>query len=86
MYAGNGTLQYSDNFEYIHSRGNASWDFFPKKSYAFKLTHNAALTGEDATDKWILLSNASDNSNLRNKLAFDIGSSWPQFCLFFNLY
>lgn len=71
IYREDGTLDYSGALETIKARGNATW-VAEKKSYSLKLNQEADLLGMGAADRWVLLSNSYDSSNIRNKLAYDM--------------
>lgn len=75
MFQSNGKLQYSAVLEEIHGHGNASWERFLKKSYSIKLASSIPLAGNEKSNAWNLISNAQDNSHLRNKLMFDLGNA-----------
>lgn len=75
LYLEDGTL---DSFEEINSfngRGNATWTKAEKKPYSITLSKEADLLGMGAARKWILLSNALEHSNIRNKLVYDFAKS-----------
>lgn len=55
----------------LHGRGNSSWNE-DKKQYSLNLTDSAEVLGMDASKKFALIANSSDDSNLRNRTAFDI--------------
>ncbi len=66
-----GKTEYSGDFtDEINSRGNLTFGL-EKKSYILSLSDPASLLGMGASDKWILLANGFDESNLRNKLVLD---------------
>jgi len=68
----NGTKIYTDSLD-IRGRGNASWDYFPKKPYRMKLYHKTNVLGLPAKEKnWTLISNFGDKTLMRNLLAFDL--------------
>lgn len=73
IYAADGTLDYAGNLESIKGRGNATW-IQKKKPYSLRLYSQADLLGMGKAQNWILLANAYDYSNLRNKLAFDLAA------------
>lgn len=68
LYGDEGNLEYTGHLEYIKTRGNK---FQPKMPYSIKLTSELNLLGMGNAQKWVLLSNASDPTNLRNKLVYD---------------
>ena len=57
---------------HIKGRGNSSWDQ-PKKQYRLKFDEKIALLGEHKDKSWVLISNYSDKSMLRNVVAFYMG-------------
>lgn len=64
-----GTISYSENIDYIKSRGNTSFTEFDKKSYLVKLDESVPFLGMDSGKKWIFTANASDSTLLRNALS-----------------
>ncbi len=61
-----------NNVIQIKGRGNYSWGL-PKKPYKIKLDKKANLLNLGAPNKhWVLLANYTDDSLLRNKLAYDL--------------
>ena len=89
LYHADGTLDCSAQIEAINGRGNGTWDP-EKKPYSVKLTTSEDLLGMGAAEKWILLANAYDDSNLRNKLAYDfaadVGAAYTPETRFVDLY
>ncbi len=59
----------------IRGRGNASWRFFPKKSYRIKLDDGASLLGLTKNRDWVLTSAYGDKSLIRNCVAHTIAAS-----------
>lgn len=59
----------------IKGRGNSSWTLFDKKGYQIKFDKKTSVLGMPKAKKWVLLANASDDSMLRNKIAYDWGNS-----------
>ena len=53
-------------------RGNSSWTHYEKKGYQIKFDKKTSVLGMAKAKKWVLLANASDDSMMRNKLAFDL--------------
>lgn len=69
----------------VRGRGNASWDYFPKKPYRLKFKSKQSPLGAPASaKKWTLISNYSDKSLMRNILAFEasrrIGQAYTPYC------
>lgn len=71
LFTADGVVDYAGNLESINGRGNNTWDFFKKKPYSLTLSEEADLLGMGQAQKWILLANADDSSNLRNKIVYD---------------
>ncbi len=71
LYTPDGTTDYIGDLESINGRGNATWEDFEKKPYSISLSSEADLLDMGAAQEWILLANASDPSNLRNKIVYD---------------
>jgi len=59
----------------IRGRGNASWNYFPKKSYRIKLDKGASLFGLEQNRDWVLSSNYADKTMIRNCVAHSIAAS-----------
>ena len=85
---GNQTESY-ENVE-LKGRGNTTWDMGDKKPYQIKLEEKASVLGMKAAKKWVLLSNAFDDSLMRNLLAFDTADqlemAWTPSCRSVNLW
>lgn len=62
----------------IKGRGNSSWTLFDKKGYQIKFDKKTSVLGMPKAKKWVLLANASDDSMLRNKIAYDWGNSMSE--------
>ena len=71
LYTADGSLNYDGELESINGRGNATWQFYEKKPYSLQLQTEADLLNMGKAQKWILLANANDSSNMRNKIVFD---------------
>lgn len=67
-----GEETYSCDWILIKGRGNTSWEQTNKKPYEIKLPRNESLCGMKQSDKWVLLSNALDDTKIQNKLALDL--------------
>ena len=84
-----GTLDYSGGNCAIRGRGNSTW-VYEKRPYLLTFTETADLLGMGAANKWVLLANATDESNLRNKLVYDLAGQldfiWSPRCEFVDLY
>lgn len=66
-----GTSLTAENVE-IKGRGNSSWTEFDKKGYQIKFDKKTSILGMDKAKKWVLIPNASDDSLLRNKIAYSL--------------
>lgn len=71
IYTAESGLDYSGNIEKINGRGNSTWDAYDKKPYTIKISKEADLLGMGAAQRWVLLANAVDASNMRNKTVYD---------------
>lgn len=73
----------------LKGRGNATWSY-EKKPYLLTLSGEAGILGMAPAAKWILLANAADETNLRNKLIFDlarqVGMEWAPDCAYVDVY
>lgn len=90
LYSSEGILDYRGELNAMNGRGNSTWQYFDKKSYSLTLAHEADLLNLGKAQKWILLSNAADSSNLRNKLVFEFaakaGLAYSPDCQWVDLY
>ena len=90
IYSAGGTLEHAGALESINGRGNATWENNPKKPYSLKLSTEADLLGLGTAQKWILMANGFDASNLRNKAVYDfadtIGLAYSPDCTWVDLY
>ena len=85
-----GTVNYmGSGNDKIKGRGNATWNY-SKKPYILQLHEASAMLGMAAAEKWILLSNSTDVSNIRNKLVYDFAEKtnlyWTPDCEYVDLY
>ena len=71
IYTAQGDVNTFGSIEAIGGRGNSTWNYFDKKPYNITLSTSEDLLGMGNAQKWVLLSNAIDSSNLRNKLVYD---------------
>ena len=74
LYDSMGILNYQDNQISIKGRGNATWTDSEKKSYSVDLVDAADLLDMGMANRWILLSNGLDQSNLRNKIVCEFAN------------
>ena len=71
LYESDGSLHYEGRLDSIKGRGNSTW-YYEKKPYNLELNSEADLLGMGAAKRWILLANAADSSQMRNKIAYDL--------------
>lgn len=85
----NGEINYSNQACTISGRGNTTWDYYDKKPYNLTLSSESNLLGMGNGSNWVLLANARDASNLRNKIVIDlarnIGLNVPD-CAYVDVY
>ena len=70
IYDADGTISFAGNLKAISGRGNSTWTM-EKKPYSLTLAGEADLLGLGQAQRWVLLANGSDASQLRNKLVYD---------------
>lgn len=63
-----------ENSVEIKGRGNSSWREFDKKGYQIKFSEKKDVFGMGEAKKWVLIPNASDDSLMRNQLAFQLAA------------
>ena len=70
-----GATNYDGDLDRIKGRGNATWrgDSGYKNPYNIKLNKKTNLLGMGSSKGWCLLANDYDDSNLRNRIALDLG-------------
>ena len=71
LYNADGNVEFNGNMNSLKGRGNSTWTQFEKKPFALKLENAADLLGMGEAEKWILLANADDPSNMRNKIVYE---------------
>jgi len=71
LYTPEGELHFSGALESIKGRGNYTWEAYEKKPYSLKFAEEVDLLGMGAAQRWALLANADDASNIRNALVHD---------------
>ena len=90
LYTHEGVLDYGGELKSINGRGNNTWEYFEKKPYSISLKQEANLLGMGSAQKWILLADADDASNMRNKIVYDfadrIGLAFSPDCQWVDLY
>lgn len=64
------TVDYWGELAQIHGRGNSSWGM-EKKPYALEFSEDTNLLNMGAHRCYVLVANAMDESNLRNKIVYD---------------
>lgn len=74
LYTDSGALDYEGDIESISGRGNYTWDSFDKKPYNLTLAQEADLLSLGVAQRFVLLANALDDSNIRNKFLYDMAS------------
>lgn len=89
LVGADGQLAYYSDEAYLKGRGNATWNY-EKKPYVLKLAEATDLLNMGAASDWILLANAADATNLRNKLVFDLAKqvdmAWSPDCAYVDVY
>lgn len=75
IYTAGEGLNYSGDLEHITGRGNSTWSASAKKSYGIKLAQEVDVLAMGNAQKWVLLANAFDESNLKNKLVYDFAAA-----------
>jgi len=73
LYDPSGSLLYNGNADSVSGRGQSSW-LEAKKSYNITLQQEADLLMLGTAQRWVLLANAKDPSNLRNKIIMDLAN------------
>lgn len=90
LYTAEGVLDATDSKAYMKGRGNSTWDYYGKRPYQLTLSAAADLLGMGTAEKWILLANAADPTNLNNKLLLDLarqtGQGWVPENAFVDVY
>ncbi len=71
LYTPDGAVDFFGDIAAINGRGNYTWLEWDKKPYSIQLTSEADILGMGSASKWILLANAADSSDMRNKIVFD---------------
>lgn len=84
----NGDTLICDSIDNIHTRGNNTF-LANKKAFTVKLRKKTKVLGLDRGKRYVLLANASDESHIRNAIAFDLamemGLKAPKY-VFLSLY
>lgn len=74
LYTTEGELSYSGKAESISGRGNSTWVDYSKKPYNVKLLKEDNLLDIGKAQNWVLLANAIDSTNIRNKAVYDFSN------------
>jgi len=89
LYTPDGNMDYYDDRSSLKGRGNGTWSE-DKRPYLLTLSADSGLLGMGDAKKWVLLANAYDETNLNNKLVFDLASQvglmWSPDSQFVDLY
>lgn len=84
-----GNTIFTDNDGRIEGRGSSSWGL-EKKPYSLTLSSENSLLNMSPSSDWILLANAKDETNLRNKMIYDLARSlnfnWAPQCQYVDVY
>ncbi|MDD6478699.1 MAG: CotH kinase family protein [Oscillospiraceae bacterium] len=75
LYSASGNTEYEGDLNSIKGRGNNTWEAFDKKPYSLTLSREGNLLCLGTATEWVLLSNAADPSNLRNKIVYDFAKN-----------
>ena len=68
----NGKVENAGSIRNIHGRGNNAWFDSEKKSYQVTLENKVTMLGMPESRKWLLMSNACDDTLTRNEVAYAI--------------
>lgn len=74
LYNADGLIDFKGDLESVSGRGNYTWDNFDKKPYNLTLSSPENLLNMGEAQRWVLLANALDDSNIRNKFLYDMAS------------
>ena len=89
LHLPDGSVNYVDKRCKLKGRGNSTWAC-DKPPYLLTLSDNGDLLDMGSAKKWVLLANAYDETNLNNKLIFDlasqVGFEWSPECQYVDLY
>lgn len=90
LYSADGQLENMTVIESMQGRGNSTWQWSYKKPYSLRLSSETDLLGMGLAERWILLANDFDTSQLKNKIAYDLardaGMLYSPDCRFVDLY
>ena len=89
IYTVDGKIDHFDSRCKIKGRGNSTWTQ-DKRPYLLTLSSDESLLNMGSAQKWVLLANAYDETNMNNKLVFDLASQvkfkWSPDSRFVDLY
>ena len=90
LYSADGRLEDVSVVESLRGRGNSTWEWCKKKPYSMRLGQELDLLGMGKADNWVLLANAFDESQIKDKLAYDLardaGMPYTPECQWVDLY
>lgn len=74
IFDSNGKENYSSDTrrDTISGHGNTTWELYDKKPYTITFESPSSILSLDKSDKVVLLANAIDQTNLRNKFAYEM--------------
>ena len=85
----NGDKTYTGLRDRLNGRGNGTW-LYDKKPYLLNLSKPHEMLGMPAAEKWVLLSNPADKTNIRDKVIYDLarqtGFAWAPDSRYVDLY
>lgn len=89
IYTVDGEVNFRSDGNTLKGRGNATWGY-DKHPYSLTLSYAADLLGMGSATNWVLLANATDETNLNNYLVYDLASRvgffWSPECKFIDVY
>lgn len=91
LFSPEGELLYVDDKgrSTLRGRGNSTW-WVDKKPYTLSLDKSTTLLGLDDGKEWVLLANAFDITNMKNKLVYDFANQmdmlWNPHAEYVDLY
>ena len=89
LFDKNGERETSELAGTIKGHGNSTWEA-AKKPYQIKLDEKESLLGMGSAKKWLLIANAYDATNLKNKIVLDLArkvfSDWSPEGEFVDVY
>lgn len=89
LYLPDGSIAHTDMQATLKGRGNITWSY-AKKSYVLDLSAEQGLLDLPASCRWLLLSNSMDETNLHNRLAYELaaraGKEWSPENAYVDVY